>query len=39
MSDNSQMPPFELGKCCDCQKPFSKGQGYYEIYREGKVIM
>ena len=36
---NGTMPKMELGKCCDCQKSFSKGQEYYDIYREEKVIM
>jgi len=36
---NQTMPSQEIGKCCDCQKFFTKGQEYYDIYREEKVIM
>ena len=39
MSDNQQVPTIDLTKCCDCQKPFTKGQEYYELYRKDRAVM
>ena len=39
MSTNHQTPPMDLSKCADCQKPFSKGQEYHELYRKDISVM
>lgn len=36
---DNQMLQVDLTKCHECKKPFSKGQEYHEVYREGIVCM
>jgi len=38
MSDQAT-PKMDLSKCADCQKSFTKGQEYHELYRLDKTVM
>ena len=35
--DKPPIPP--LNKCAECQKPFSKDEEYWELKREGIIVM
>lgn len=37
MSDQRPIPP--LDKCAECHKSFSKGQEYWELKRDGVIVM